>query len=60
MDKSQNKSGERGFRLLGMVTQISLTMPPALLAKMDELVEKVGQSRAAVINRAVYRAVEAG
>jgi len=27
---------------------------------MDELVEKVGQSRAAVINRAVYRAVEAG
>jgi len=28
VDKSQNKSGERGFRLLGMVTQISLTMPP--------------------------------
>jgi len=35
-------------------------MTPALLAKVDALAEKMGQSRAAVINMAVYRAVEAG
>jgi len=44
----------------GNKQQISLTMSPALLAKVDALAEKMGQSRAAVINMAVYRAVEAG
>ena len=43
----------------GNKQQISLTMTPALLAKVDALAEKMGQSRAAVINMAVYRAVEA-
>lgn len=40
--------------------QISLTITPALLAKVDELAEQLGQSRAAVINMAIYRAVEHG
>ncbi len=44
----------------GNKQQISLTMSPALLVKVDELAEKLGQSRAAVINMAVYRAVEQG
>ena len=44
----------------GNKQHISLTMSPALLAKVDALAEKMGQSRAAVINMAVYRAVEAG
>ena len=44
----------------GNKQQISLTMTPALLAKVDALAEKMGQSRAAVINMAVYRAVEHG
>ena len=44
----------------GNKQQISLTMSPALLAKVDALAEKMGQSRAAVINMAVYRVVEAG
>lgn len=44
----------------GNKQQISLTMTPALLAKVDALAEKMGQSRAAVINMAVYRAVELG
>lgn len=40
--------------------QISLTIAPALLVKVDELAEQLGQSRAAVINMAIYRAVEHG
>ena len=44
----------------GNKQQISLTMSPALLAKVDALAEKMGQSRAAVINMAVYRVVEHG
>ena len=44
----------------GNKQQISLTISPALLAKVDELAEKLGQSRAAVINMAIYRAVEHG
>lgn len=40
--------------------QISLTIAPGLLLKVDELAEQLGQSRAAVINMAIYRAVEQG
>lgn len=40
--------------------QISLTISPSLLVKVDELAEKLGQSRAAVINMALYQAVERG
>lgn len=44
----------------GNKRQISLTIAPALLEKVDELAAELGQSRAAIINMAVYRAVEHG
>lgn len=40
--------------------QISLTIAPTLLEKIDALAAELGQSRAAVINMAIYRAVEHG
>lgn len=40
--------------------QISLTIAPALLEKVDALANELGQSRAAVINLAIHRAVEHG
>ncbi|MBW8066551.1 MAG: CopG family transcriptional regulator [Ferrovum sp.] len=49
----------RGVRK-GNKQQISLTIAPALLQKVDELATELGQSRAAIINMAVYRAVEHG
>ncbi len=44
----------------GNKRQISLTIAPALLVKIDGLAAELGQSRAAVINMAIYRAVEHG
>ena len=44
----------------GNKQQISLTIAPALLVKVDELAAELGQSRAAIINMAIYRAVEHG
>jgi hypothetical protein len=44
----------------GNKQQISLTIAPALLLKVDELAAELGQSRAAIINIAVYRMVEHG
>ncbi len=44
----------------GNKQQISLTIQPALLEKIDALALELGQSRAAVINLAIYRAVEKG
>ena len=44
----------------GNKRQITLTIAPGLLAKVDELAAELGQSRAAIINMAVYRAVEHG
>jgi len=44
----------------GKRQQISLTITPALLEKIDQMANELGQSRAAVINMAIYRAVEHG
>ena len=44
----------------GNKQQISLTIQPELLVKIDALAGKLGQSRAAVINLAIYKAVETG
>lgn len=44
----------------GNKQQISLTIAPALLVKIDEMAAELGQSRAAIINMAIYRAVEHG
>jgi hypothetical protein len=44
----------------GNKQQISLTIAPVLLERIDGLAAELGQSRAAVINMAIYRAVEHG
>lgn len=44
----------------GKKLQVTLTITPELLGRVDELAAKLGQSRAAVINMAVYRMVEHG
>ena len=44
----------------GNKLQITLTIAPTLLAKVDELSAQLCQSRAAVINLAILRAVECG
>jgi hypothetical protein len=44
----------------GNKRQISLTIAPTLLVKIDDLAEELGQTRAALINMAIYRAVEHG
>ncbi|MDA8381759.1 MAG: ribbon-helix-helix domain-containing protein [Betaproteobacteria bacterium] len=49
----------RGVRK-GSKQQISLTISPELLKRVDELAKELGQSRAAIINLAIYRAVEHG
>lgn len=51
--------GVKGVRR-GTKQQITLTIAPDLLAKVDEMAGRMGQSRAALINLAIYRAVEDG
>ena len=46
--------------MLGNKRQITLTIAPELLARVDELAAQIGQSRAAVINLAIRQAVERG
>jgi hypothetical protein len=42
----------------GRKEQITLTIAPGLLAKVDEIASRMGQSRAALINRAIYELAE--
>jgi hypothetical protein len=42
----------------GNKRQISLTISSDLLRKVDQIAKRTGQARAAVINMAVYRAIE--
>lgn len=42
----------------GRKEQITLTIAPDLLAKVDEIANRMGQSRAALINRAIYELAE--
>lgn len=42
----------------GRKEQITLTIAPDLLAKVDNMANKMGQSRAALINRAIYELAE--
>lgn len=44
----------------GKKQQISLTISPPLLAKVDALAKEMSSSRATIINMAIYRAVEHG
>ncbi len=54
-DAARMKGVRRGTK-----QQITLTIAPELLAKVDEMAERMGQSRAALINLAIYRTVEGG
>lgn len=42
----------------GHKRQITLTITPELLRKVDEVAKRTGQARAAVINMAIFRALE--
>jgi hypothetical protein len=42
----------------GNKRQISLTIAPEILRRVDEIAKRSGQARAAVINMAIYRALE--
>ncbi len=42
----------------GNKRQITLTIAPDLLRKVDEVARRTGQARAAVINMAIFRALE--
>ncbi len=42
----------------GHKRQISLTMAPHLLRRVDEMAQRTGQTRAAIINLAVSRALD--
>lgn len=49
--------GRKGV-VRGRKEQITLTIAPELLAKVDDLARRMGQSRAALINRAIYELAE--
>ncbi|WP_261764193.1 ribbon-helix-helix domain-containing protein [Kozakia baliensis] len=42
----------------GHKRQISLTIAPELLQRVDEIAKRTGQARAGIINMAIYRALE--
>ncbi|QDQ87667.1 ribbon-helix-helix protein, CopG family [Alcaligenaceae bacterium SJ-26] len=44
----------------GKKVQISLTISEPLLKRVDERAEQIGQSRAAVINLAIFQALDSG
>lgn len=50
--------GSRKGVIRGRKEQITLTIAPELLAKVDEMAARMGQSRAALINRAIYELAE--
>lgn len=54
---SQGHSYEKGIAK-GNKRQITLTITPELLRKVDEVAKRTGQARAAVINLAIFRALE--
>ena len=54
-DASKGQGGRREVKKL-----ISLKIAPTLLERIDQLAAELGQSRAAVINLAIHRAVERG
>ena len=56
---AEAKAKPRGVRK-GNKQQISLTITPVLLGKVDEMAAEMGLSRAAVINMAIYQAMENG
>jgi hypothetical protein len=56
-DAVQEPAYEKGIPK-GHKRQITLTIAPELLRKVDEVAKRTGQARAAVINMAIWRALE--
>lgn len=54
---TESVSYEKGIKK-GNKRQISLTITPELLQRVDEVAKRTGQARAAVINLAIYKALE--
>jgi hypothetical protein len=50
-------AGRKGV-MRGRKEQITLTISPDLLARVDRMAARMGQSRAALINLFIYRGVE--
>ncbi|RYF48648.1 MAG: CopG family transcriptional regulator, partial [Cytophagaceae bacterium] len=48
---------EKGVKK-GNKRQITLTIAPELLERVDQIANRTGQARAAVINMAIYQAIE--
>ncbi|KVR93499.1 CopG family transcriptional regulator [Burkholderia vietnamiensis] len=48
---------EKGIKK-GNKRQITLTIAPDLLRRVDEAAQRTGQGRAAIINMAIFRALE--
>ncbi len=61
-DAQASKSASQGVYEKGIPKgnkrQITLTIAPELLRKVDEVAKRTGQARAAVINLAIFRALE--
>ena len=51
-------NGARRGVMRGRKEQITLTIAPALLTKIDEIASKIGQSRAVPANLAIYELAE--
>ena len=56
-DSSASGEYEKGIKKCNK-RQITLTIAPELLRKVDEVAKRTGQARAAVINMAIFRALE--
>lgn len=58
--KAETASPKRERFKVGKKLQITLTITPDLLDQVDALAAKLGQTRAAVINLAIYQGLESG
>ena len=56
-DPSAAGEYEKGIKK-GNKRQITLTISPELLRKVDEVAKRTGQARAAIINMAIFNALE--
>jgi hypothetical protein len=55
--KAAGAEYEKGIKK-GNKRQITLTIAPELLERVDQIANRTGQARAAVINMAIYQAIE--
>ena len=58
VDHHHAASGQHGGVIRGRREQITLTMPRELLVAVDMLALRMGQTRTAMINRAIYELLE--